>query len=78
MANPSTVEAIEAAALQLLPTARLKLTRALVDSLAHLSEQEIGQLWLEEAERRDLELESGRVAGIPGSEVVERIRARFR
>lgn len=38
----------------------------------------MAELWLEEAERRDAEMESGKVAGIPGEEVFRRLYARYR
>jgi hypothetical protein len=34
-------------------------------------------LWLDEARRRDQEMDEGRVAGIPGDEVFARIRSRL-
>lgn len=77
MTAPQSVESVEKAALQLQPDARVKLTRALVESLADLPEAEIAELWLAEAERRDLEMDAGRAIGISGEEVFRRIRARF-
>jgi putative addiction module component (TIGR02574 family) len=78
MGTSPTVDSVERAALGLSAAARLKLTRALVDSLAGLSEADINQLWLDEAERRDDDFESGRIKGAPGAEVMARIRARHR
>ena len=78
MAENHTIESVEQAALQLKPDARLKLTRRLLSSLSSLSEEEIDSLWLDEAEQRDSEMESGQVTGIPGKEVFRRIRARFK
>ena len=78
MAENHTIESVEQAALQLKPDARLKLTRRLLSSLSSLSEEEMDSLWLDEAEQRDSEMESGQVAGIPGKEVFRRIRARFK
>lgn len=77
MANPPTIESIEEAALQLQPDARVQLTHFLVQSLASLPEADFAELWLAEAERRDTEMESGQVVGIPGEEVFRRIRARY-
>jgi Putative addiction module component len=54
------------------------LTHALVESLTALSEDQVAELWLEEAERRDTEMESGRVVGIPGEEVSRRLYVRYR
>ena len=78
MAITPNIESIQEAALQLQPAARVALTHALVESLATLSEAQIAELWLEEAERRDAEMESGRVAGIPGEEVFRRLYERYR
>ena len=78
MPNALTIESIEQAALGLQPKARLQLTRLLVDSLGGLGPSEIDQLWLDEAERRDAEMASGQVAGIPGDQVIAPIRARFK
>ena len=72
-----TVESVRAAALQLAPEARVQLARAIVESLAGLSESEVHDLWLAEARRRDAELESGAATGIPGPEVFRRIRATY-
>lgn len=77
MATTLTVEAIKQAALQLQPEARAQLTHALVQSLATLPESEVAKLWATEAERRDAELESGQVQGVPGAEVFRRLCARY-
>ena len=77
MSISRSIEDLEQAALQLEPDARLKLMRALVDSLGQLSEKEIDQLWLDEAERRDLELDSARTSAVSGEEVFRRIRALY-
>jgi predicted dinucleotide-utilizing enzyme len=77
MSTIPSIESIRAAALQLQPEARVELTHALVESLSGLSEAEIAELWLAEAERRDAEMESGAIVGIPGTEVFGRIRALF-
>jgi putative addiction module component (TIGR02574 family) len=77
MANTLTIESIEQAALQLQPDDRVQLTHLLVQSLASLTETDFADLWLSEAERRDVEMESGQVVGIPGEEVFRRIRARY-
>ena len=46
--------------------------------LSALSEAQVAELWLDEAERRDVEMESGQVAGISGDEVFRRLYARYR
>jgi len=78
MATTLKIESIQQAALQLQPAARVALTHALVQSLAALPEAQVAELWLEEAQRRDAEMESGQVAGTPGEEVFRRLYARYR
>ncbi len=78
MATTPNIESIQEAALQLQPAARVALTHALVESLTALSEAQVAELWLEEAERRDAEMDSGLVVGIPGEEVFRRLYARYR
>lgn len=46
-----------------------------VETLDELSEAEIEELWVEEAERRLDELEQGMAAEIPADEVLARVRA---
>ena len=78
MATALSLESIQQAALQLKPSARVHLTHSLVQSLASLPEADVAQLWLAEAERRDAEMESGQVIGIPGEDVFRRLKARYR
>lgn len=67
---------IEAQALTLDPRDRAHLAHVMITSLADLSAEQIDELWLEEAERRDADLESGRATSVPASEVFARIRQR--
>jgi putative addiction module component (TIGR02574 family) len=76
MSKIQTAESIERAALQLQPEARAKLAHSLVESLGTLSREQLEALWLDEAERRDDEMESGKVRGIPGEEVFSRIESK--
>jgi putative addiction module component (TIGR02574 family) len=78
MATPRSTRTLEKAVLQLKPRARAKLVHALVDSLEGLSRKEIDSLWLDEAERRAAELESGKVAAVPGEKVFARIEAKYK
>jgi putative addiction module component (TIGR02574 family) len=78
MATAPTFESLEEAALRLKPNARAKLAHTLVDSLSGLSRAELNALWLEEAERRDTEMESGRVTGIPGERVFAQIESKYK
>jgi Putative addiction module component len=41
-------------------------------------QKRIDALWAEEAERRDREIEDGIVTAIPGEEVMNRLRARYK
>ena len=61
-------------ALSLSSTARARLARELLRSLEPSAEAEIDRLWVEEAARRDRELDAGD-DGIPIEQVLERARA---
>jgi putative addiction module component (TIGR02574 family) len=73
---PMTVEQIEAEAMKLPEQARAELLGRLMRSLADASamDQEVAEAWAQEAVRRDEEMESGSVAGIPAEEVFEELR----
>ena len=71
-----TADELKTQALQLDPQARAELARELLSSLDSLSEAEIERLWLDEAARRDRELEAGTVEAIPAEEVLARAKAR--
>lgn len=75
MARP--IEQIEAEALELDEKDRVQLVHSLLLSLEPVAEDqaEVEKAWIEEALRRDAEMESGEVEGIPGEEVFRRIRA---
>lgn len=64
-----TIEELKKEALRLAPEGRVSLARELLSSLDSLNDSEIEQLWIEEAIRRDKELESGaaRFSGRRGS-----------
>ena len=72
-----TIEQIASEALQLDENDRARLAHQLLVSLEPAVEDraEIEKAWIEEALRRDAEMESGEVEGIPGEEVFRRIRA---
>jgi hypothetical protein len=72
-----TIEQIASEALQLDEKDRARLAHQLLVSLEATVEDraEIEKAWVEEALRRDAELESGEVEEIPGEEVFRRIRA---
>jgi hypothetical protein len=71
-----TVDELRAAALRLAPQARADLARDLLSSLDELSETEIERLWLEEAARRDRELDAGTVQALPADQDLARAKAR--
>ena len=74
----STYEEIMNAALALPPGARAMLAEHLMESLDAENQAEIDALWAEEAERRARELEDGTVQAIPGEEVMNRLRSRYK
>ncbi len=71
-----TIDELRREALQLDPSNRANLARELLVSLDDLPAAEIERLWLEEAERRRLAVQSGEVAPIPMDEVFAEARAR--
>jgi putative addiction module component (TIGR02574 family) len=71
-------EEIENAALALPAEARSLLAEHLLESLGAEEQQIIDALWAAEAERRIKEIENGTVAAIPGEEVMQRLRSRYK
>ena len=74
----STYEEIISAAMSLPPDARAMLAEHLLDSLNGEDQKRIDALWAVEAERRDQEIEDGLVTPIPGEEVMDRLRSRYK
>jgi len=74
----SSYEEIINAALALPPGSRAMLAEHLLESLDDQDQARIDALWAEEAERRDKEIEDGTVTPIPGEEVMNRLRARYK
>ena len=74
----NTYEEIENAALALPPEAREMLAEHLMASLDPEDQWEMDPGWLEEIERRDKEIEDGIVTPIPGEEVMNRLRSRYK
>ncbi len=70
-----TIEELKREALRLDPSGRADLARELLESLDDLPESEVERLWLEEAERRRVEVQSGNVTPVPMDEVFARARA---
>lgn len=74
----SRYEEIRTAALALPPDARATLAEDLIESLNAEDQQRVDAKWAEEAERRDKEIEQGIVTAIPGEQVMERLRSRYK
>lgn len=68
---------LEAEALKLDPANRARLAEKLLESLETLSDQENQQIWLDEAARRDADLEADPSKGRPAEEVFRDARARL-
>jgi hypothetical protein len=71
-----SVDELREEALRLNPEARAHLARELLASLDALSEAEIKKLWIDEAIRRDEELDSGTACAYGVKEVLARARSR--
>lgn len=69
---------LEHEALRLPPEDRAKLAQKLLLSLDALSEEELEQAWLIEADRRARELDHGEVQPIPADEVRRKAQALLR
>ena len=70
-----TIDELKREALQLDPSTRASLARDLLESLDDLSEAEIEQLWLAEAERRHHQIISGAVETVSMEEALSKARA---
>jgi putative addiction module component len=68
---------VESEALKLEPQARAKLAEKLPRSLDELSDEDIEQLWAEEAVRRDAEIDSGQASVRAAEDVFRDARARL-
>lgn len=66
---------LEARVLQLGPADRARLLERLIDSFE--PDNRVRDAWIEEARRRHEEITSGRVAAVPVSDALARIRARI-
>ena len=75
---PDPARDLESKALKLPPRKRARLAERLLASLDEESDPNAEALWLEEAERRLDELESGKVRGVPASQVVKKARSSLR
>ncbi len=75
---PMTFEQIEAEVLKLPEQAQEELLGRLMRSLADTSAMDpnVAEAWAQEAVRRDEEMASGSVAGMPAAEVFEELRSK--
>lgn len=73
-----TINEVESGALNLDVSARAALAEKLLRSLEDLSEEEIERLWVDEALRRDEELDSGKATARDADDVIRDLRARFK
>ena len=71
-------EDLKAEALKMSPKSRAELAKDLLVSLDTLSDAEIEQLWIDEAIRRDDEIDQGVAQIRPADEVFKRARGRFK
>lgn len=72
-----TLNELETEALRLNPVARARLAKKLLNSLDALSEAEVERLWVEEAERRNDQIERGVVEARRAEDVIRDARARL-
>ncbi len=72
----STIESIEAEALQLSTAERARLVERLIASLD--AGPEVEEAWAAEVERRHAVIESKTVALLPGAETLAKLRTEFR
>jgi putative addiction module component (TIGR02574 family) len=69
---------LEAKALKLPPEKRARLAERLISSLDHEADADAEEFWIQEAERRLDELESGVVDTIAAERVIEKARSSVR
>ena len=72
----STIESLEAEALQLSTAERARLVERLIASLD--VDPEVEEAWAAEVERRHAEVENKTVSLLPGAETLAKLRAEFR
>ena len=72
----SSIEIIEAEALRLSATERARLIERLIASLD--VDPEVEEAWAAEVERRNSEVESGKVSLVSGPEAIAKLKALFK
>jgi putative addiction module component (TIGR02574 family) len=70
--------AIEQSVLSLPKPDRAHLVHLLLDSLDTLSDADIQQLWLNEAQRRATDIDSGKVVLVSGEDLDRQVQALFK
>jgi len=70
------LDELEAELLKLDVESRAKLVMKLPSNLDSLSDRDNERLWIEEAERRNQELNAGQTAGRPAQEVLRNAKSR--
>ncbi len=71
-----SIEQLKTEVLRLDPKDRAYLAREILASLENMDQKEIENLWVDEAVRRDENLDAGIEYAHPADEVIARIRAR--
>ena len=57
---------------------RARMAGLLLESLDDLSVEEVGRLWVDEAQRRDAAMQNGQLPSVPSQQVIAELRAAFR
>jgi hypothetical protein len=70
-----TIDELKREALRLDPAVRADLARELLESLDDLPQSDVERLWLEEAERRRADVQSGKSIPVRMDEVFAKARA---
>lgn len=73
-----SIEKIEEEIRSLSAAEKVELLRSLIAELDAPADTDVERAWLEEAQRRHRELVEGKVKGIPGERVFEKLRSRLR
>ncbi|MBS0184023.1 MAG: addiction module protein [Nitrospira sp.] len=73
-----SINELEAEVLRLDPKERARLAGKLLESLENLSEAENARLWVEEAQRRDAEMEADPGVDMPAAKVFRDARAKLK
>jgi putative addiction module component (TIGR02574 family) len=69
---------LEDEAMKLSPRSRARLAERLIASLKEPPDPDAVRLWIAEAERREAELSSGKIKGVPAGKVFKRARSALR